>query len=61
MRSGDTVKIFEDPVTRRQFEGLAILKKFVSKEPPFGERWRVTFIGDEGTVYRLVNYVDEPQ
>jgi len=47
MKSGDIVKIYEDPVTKQKLEGEAKLNHFIAKIGLNIERWQVIFIDDK--------------
>lgn len=46
MKRGDTVTIYEDPITREKPEGQAVLLKRIDSADSDMERWRVQFKGD---------------
>ena len=46
MNKGDTVIIYEDPITCKESEGMAILINKID-ENSCSETWKVHFLGDE--------------
>ena len=47
MKKGDTVNIYEDPITQRKLEEQATLRKLV-KDDGDQELWEVKFLGCPG-------------
>jgi len=46
-RKGETVNVYQDPLTCQDMEGRATLIKFLGNtDPELGERWLVHFVGD---------------
>lgn len=48
------VKVFQDPMTCQNYEGIAILKSFIDSSND-SETWMVRFNPDEGKVRRIIN------
>jgi len=62
MKKGDRVRVYQDPLTERTEEGVAVLLRRLQTSIQAGlpggrERWRVRFDGDAGEpeVDRVVN------
>lgn len=59
MKKGQSVTVYEDPVTMEKIEGEATLLKFEesSADPRF-EFWKVRFFQDLNSVYRWIPVQD---
>jgi len=64
MKAGDTVMIYEDPLTERKSEGKALLVSRHSVDGPFNgrslEHWKVRFINDDDKKRTFFRTVLEP-
>jgi hypothetical protein len=56
MEQGQVVTIFEDPVTKKKPEGEAVLLELMWKDrfPPYMERWKVSFTGEDDVYERNI-------
>ena len=57
MTAGETVNIYQDPITGKEFEGRARLVEQTHKDTGDGLGiWRVVFLSEPGNIYlRTVN------
>jgi len=63
MQSGSIIRIYQDPITREQPEGEAVLKGRIGiagqvSETSRLEIWRVKFLGETREVYRDILVTD---
>lgn len=49
MKTGDKVKIYDDPMTKQSLEGEAYLKEFVFRTGKESEIWNVEFLRKDGS------------
>lgn len=57
MKKGETIRVYEDPITQKRFEGKAKLVKLIDSEFGFWDgrrlmRWQVRFENDKGLYER---------
>ena len=55
-RTGDKVKIYQDPITKKKLEGEATLVQFQSANDDGLEDWLVKFPGETETNQRMIQY-----
>jgi len=55
MKTGQLIKVFDDPFTKQKYEGTArLVKKIGPEHGTTAERWQVKFIGEQETYPRTV-------